>query len=104
MAFSFSDEVRRGSVQKGTRMESLKAGDKVRLKKLDSWVTSRDAAMTVKRVGEFPEKGITLGALCEWINAQGLSHERVYSLEELLPLAIDAARDSGDTEASGTDG
>ena len=66
-------------------MESLKTGDKVRLKKLDSWVTTQDAAMTVKKVGEFSALGVAYGALCEWINAQGHAFEKVYAVDEIIP-------------------
>ena len=44
-----------------------KEGQKVRLKKLENWVTE-DATMTVKHVGVFPALGNACGALCEWIN------------------------------------
>jgi effector-binding domain-containing protein len=55
-------------------VESLKPGDKVRLKRLDNWVTPQDSVMTVKHIGEFPHLGLSRGALCEWIDAMGGAH------------------------------
>ena len=66
-------------------MGSLKPGDKVRLKKLDKWVIARDAAMTVKHIGDYSAFGIVYGALCEWINAQGRAFEKVYAVDEIVP-------------------
>jgi hypothetical protein len=67
-------------------VESLKPGDKVRLKRLDNWVTPQDSVMTVKHIGEFPHLGLSRGALCEWIDAQGGAHEKVYPLDDLITL------------------
>ena len=66
--------------------KSLQPGDKVRLKKLESWITAQDAAMTVKQVGDFSALGVAYGALCEWINARGHAHEKVYSLDDIIHL------------------
>jgi hypothetical protein len=85
-AFSSADAVRRQSVQEVELLESLKTGDKVRLKHLDNWVTAHDSALTVKRIGEFPEHGISWGALCEWISPKGGRLEKIYPIEKLIAL------------------
>jgi hypothetical protein len=72
-------------------MDSMKPkpGDKVRLKRLASWVTPLDAAMVVKHVGDFPsESGMMLGAVCVWISSHGEPHERVYPIEELVQVHL----------------
>jgi len=65
-------------------MESLKAGDKVRLKKLAQWVTE-DANMTVKHIAEATAE-IACGVRCVWINSQGHAHERVYRPDDIIKL------------------
>ena len=69
-----------------TTGEALKPGDKVRLKKLEKWVITQDAAMTVKHVGDYSALGVAYGALCEWINAHGHAHEKVYALDDIVPI------------------
>lgn len=65
---------------------SLKPGDKVLLKKLDAWVILPDATMTVKQVGDFSALGVAYGALCEWINPKGSAHQKVYAVDEVVPI------------------
>jgi effector-binding domain-containing protein len=69
-----------------TAGETLKPGDKVRLKKLENWITPQDAAMTVKHIGDYSALGVAYGALCEWGNKRGYSLEKVYSLDDIVSL------------------
>jgi hypothetical protein len=67
-------------------MESLKPGDKVRLKKLQDWVVTQEAAMTIKHVGEYSSLGLARGVCCEWINARGRALIKVYAMEDVIPI------------------
>jgi len=67
-------------------LDSLKPGDKVRLKTMDQdWVVSREACLIVQQIGDFSEHGIPLGARCKWVNGSGNAHEKVYSINDLAP-------------------
>lgn len=75
-----------GSLQTEKTKKSLKPGDKVLLKKLDSWITAQDAAMTVKQIGDYSPLGVAYGALCEWVSAHGHAHEKVYPVDDIIPI------------------
>lgn len=67
-------------------MESLKPGDKVRLKKLQDWIVAQEAAMTIKHVGDYSSLGVARGVCCEWINARGRALQKIYSVDEVVPI------------------